>query len=592
MHAGDLLDARYELVRRLDVGGMGEVWEGIDRRIRRKVAVKLIREEADPALVPELVSRLGREATAAGRLAHPHIVAVYDYNSIEQDDVPLVYIVMELVRGRSLAEELTRALPSVPQALSWAEQIALALESAHGPEAGVVHRDLKPGNVMITYGGLVKLLDFGIARFLEDNDTHHTRLTGARMVGTPAYMAPEQCNAGPVDGRTDLYALGCLLYTMLTGRPPFTAERGLLQVMYQQVHETPPPPGELHPGVPPGLDRLVMELLAKDPADRPADAGAVVDRLRGLAAEFAAAAHRPAADPPPSPSRGSGSTNRRGPTRRPLPAGPGRRGRRGRRGRGRERGPGGRVRRPRPGRGVRGAHPGRAARAGCRGARRGRRGHRPAAAGRPDHGDHPAPRPGRPAHRRDRLRPSLRLRPRRARRRGGHPARRARPAHGRAVRPRRPAHPVRALPAALVPGRGRSGRRGRRAVRRHHRRPAPGARRDRQPDPAHPLPARRPAGRRRGVHPGGPAVAHPDPAARRRAAHGRRARRGRPPRAGPGHPPPVGGPGGGGPTAGPRTEPAEPARRPQRGRVRRPHRDRRLDRAGRHPGSRCPRGGC
>ncbi|MFE9565187.1 protein kinase [Streptomyces sp. NPDC006487] len=289
MRAGEVLDARYELVRRLDVGGMGEVWEGIDRRIRRKVAIKLIREEADPALVPELVSRLGREATAAGRLAHPHIVAVYDYNSVAQDDVPLVYIVMELVRGRSLAEELAQRLPTLPQALAWAEQIALALESAHGPEAGVVHRDLKPGNVMVTYGGLVKLLDFGIARFLEDNDTHHTKLTGARMVGTPAYMAPEQCEGRPVDGRTDLYALGCLLYTMLTGRPPFTLDRGLLQVMYQQVHEVPPPPSAYLP-VPPPVDRLVMELLAKDPADRPADAAEVVDRLRTLSRTLAAAA--------------------------------------------------------------------------------------------------------------------------------------------------------------------------------------------------------------------------------------------------------------------------------------------------------------
>lgn len=289
MRAGEVLDARYELVRRLDVGGMGEVWEGIDRRIRRKVAIKLIREEADPALVPELVSRLGREATAAGRLAHPHIVAVYDYNSVAQDDAPLVYIVMELVRGRSLAEELAQRLPTLPQALAWAEQIALALESAHGPEAGVVHRDLKPGNVMVTYGGLVKLLDFGIARFLEDNDTHHTKLTGARMVGTPAYMAPEQCEGRPVDGRTDLYALGCLLYTMLTGRPPFTLDRGLLQVMYQQVHEVPPPPSAYLP-VPPPVDRLVMELLAKDPADRPADAAEVVDRLRTLSRTLAAAA--------------------------------------------------------------------------------------------------------------------------------------------------------------------------------------------------------------------------------------------------------------------------------------------------------------
>lgn len=196
---------------------------------------------------------------------------------------------MELVRGRSLAEELAQRLPTLPQALAWAEQIALALESAHGPEAGVVHRDLKPGNVMVTYGGLVKLLDFGIARFLEDNDTHHTKLTGARMVGTPAYMAPEQCDGRPVDGRTDLYALGCLLYTMLTGRPPFTLERGLLQVMYQQVHEVPPPPSAYRP-VPAPVDRLVMDLLAKDPADRPADAADVVDRLRTLSRALSAAA--------------------------------------------------------------------------------------------------------------------------------------------------------------------------------------------------------------------------------------------------------------------------------------------------------------
>ncbi|NGN69348.1 serine/threonine protein kinase [Streptomyces sp. A7024] len=284
MQAGDVLDGRYELVRRLEAGGMGEVWEGTDRRIRRRVALKLIREEADPAVVAELVSRLGREATAAGRLAHPHIVAVYDYNSIERDDMPLVYVVMELVQGRSLARELRDRLPPVPRALEWATQIALALEAAHDPEVGVVHRDLKPGNVMITPGGLVKLLDFGIARFMEENDTHHSKLTGARMVGTPSYMAPEQCLARPVDGRTDLYALGCLLFAMLTGQPPFPKDRGLLQVMYQQVHEAPPAPSALRgaAAVPPELDDLVLSLLAKDPAERPPDAGSVVDRLRAI----------------------------------------------------------------------------------------------------------------------------------------------------------------------------------------------------------------------------------------------------------------------------------------------------------------------
>ncbi|MFC7217258.1 protein kinase [Streptomyces polyrhachis] len=292
MQAGEVLDGRYELVRRLDAGGMGEVWEGVDRRIRRPVAVKMMREEADPAVLDELVTRLGREATAAGRLAHPHIVAVYDYNSTGGGDEPLVYIVMELVRGRSLAAELSGELPPVERAVEWAAQIALALEAAHAPEVGVVHRDLKPGNVMITHGGLVKLCDFGIARFMEGNDTQHTRLTGARMVGTPSYMAPEQCMARPVDGRTDLYALGCLLFAMLTGQPPFPQDRGVLQVMYQQVHELPEPPSLLRPEVPEALDRLVLELLAKDPAGRPDGASQVVDRLRTMLRRA------PAAPPP------------------------------------------------------------------------------------------------------------------------------------------------------------------------------------------------------------------------------------------------------------------------------------------------------
>ncbi|MET8127781.1 serine/threonine-protein kinase [Streptomyces sp. NPDC005065] len=182
------------------------------------------------------------------------------------------------------------------QALAWAEQIALALEAAHGPEVGVVHRDLKPGNVMITHGGLVKLLDFGIARFMEDNDTHHTKLTGGRMVGTPPYMAPEQCVAGRVDGRTDLYALGCLLFAMLTGRPPFTQECGLLQVMYQQVHELPVAPSTLRPDVFPELDRLVLDLLSKSPDERPPTAASVVDRLRRLTPPQEAQA------PPPPPA--------------------------------------------------------------------------------------------------------------------------------------------------------------------------------------------------------------------------------------------------------------------------------------------------
>ncbi|MEV6106011.1 protein kinase [Streptomyces sp. NPDC051940] len=297
MQAGDVLDGRYELVRRLDAGGMGEVWEGVDRRIRRPVAVKVLREEAHPDTVEELVDRLGREATAAGRLAHPHIVSVYDYNHVGRADGPLVYIVMEMVRGRSLAMEISSGLPGVEQALEWSTQIALALEAAHAPEVGVVHRDLKPGNVMITPGRLVKLLDFGIARFMEESETQNARLTGARMVGTPAYMAPEQCLGTTVDGRTDLYALGCLLFAMLTGRPPFPQDRGILQVMYKQVNDAPQRPSALRPEVPPEVDRLVLHLLEKDPADRPADAAEVVDLLRTVALGGPAAATASGAEP-------------------------------------------------------------------------------------------------------------------------------------------------------------------------------------------------------------------------------------------------------------------------------------------------------
>ncbi|MFE7380188.1 serine/threonine-protein kinase [Streptomyces zhihengii] len=294
MRAGVVLDGRYELRERLGEGGMGEVWRGHDRRLDRAVAVKTVRDTARPLLL----ARLEREARAAGRLTHPHIVAVHDSNRVVFEGVPAVYLVMELLPGLPLSAELARGLPPVPQALEWAAQVADALAAVHTPEVGIVHRDLKPGNIMITHG-LVKLLDFGIALLSGAADTS-TRLTETgHVVGTVAYMAPEQClGSRAIDGRTDLYALGCLLVTLLTGRPPFPMDIGMMGVLYHHVHEAPPLPGSRRPGIPGPVDALAERLLAKDPDDRPAHAAEVRDILRALAADIRTPAPPPAAAPP------------------------------------------------------------------------------------------------------------------------------------------------------------------------------------------------------------------------------------------------------------------------------------------------------
>lgn len=280
MKSGAVLDSRYHLVKLLGRGAMGAVWQATDLKIRRSVAVKIVLDHTDR----RLVDRMGREATAAGLLSHPHIATVHDYGQTQYDGVPITYIVMELVDGRPLTSVLADGKPELSVVLEWARQITLALGAAHAPKVGVVHRDLKPDNVLITSDGRVKLVDFGIARFISDHHAEHTQLTAPGvLIGTPAYMAPEQCLSKPVDGRTDLYALGCLLYEMVTGNPPF-AHGSPFAVAFAQVHENPAAPRSHNDAVPTELDLLIRDLLAKEPGLRPADAAAVYERLGAIAA--------------------------------------------------------------------------------------------------------------------------------------------------------------------------------------------------------------------------------------------------------------------------------------------------------------------
>ena len=260
------LGDRYELGDTLGRGGMAEVFEGQDLRLNRRVAVKVLRP--DLARDPSFQSRFRREAQSAASLNDPNIVAVYDTGEDVLDGggehVMVPYIVMEYVDGHTLRELMSSGRRLLPErSLEIMAGVLSALDYSHAH--GIIHRDIKPGNVMLTHSGDVKVMDFGIARAVADAQATMTQ--GNAVMGTAQYLSPEQARGEVVDARSDLYSAGCLFYELLTGRPPFQGESAV-SVAYQHVSETPVPPSQVDPAVPPALDPLVLKSLAKDPADR------------------------------------------------------------------------------------------------------------------------------------------------------------------------------------------------------------------------------------------------------------------------------------------------------------------------------------
>jgi len=263
--ADGLFAGRYELAELLGSGGMARVHRARDTRMGRTVAVKTLLPEL--ASDPDARLRFAREAQAAGALNHPGIVTVHDQDETTDGDRVIPFLVMEYIPGSTLAQLVRSQAPLAPdRAVRIACDMLDALAHAHSH--GTIHRDIKPGNVMITEEGALKVADFGIARVLHSEARLTT--TGS-AIGTPSYMSPEQINGSDVDARSDVYAVGCVLVELLTGRPPFT-DGNPINLMYWHVHTPPPVPSSRNPRVPPELDELVLAALAKSPADRPAGA--------------------------------------------------------------------------------------------------------------------------------------------------------------------------------------------------------------------------------------------------------------------------------------------------------------------------------
>jgi eukaryotic-like serine/threonine-protein kinase len=296
------LGGRYEIGDLLGRGGMAEVHIGRDARLGRAVAVKMLRP--DLARDPSFQARFRREAHSAASLNHPAIVAVYDTGEDEFVGNPVPYIVMEYVEGSTLRDLLASGRRLMPErALEIVDGVLAALAYSHAH--GIVHRDIKPANVMLTRAGDVKVMDFGIARAVADQSA--TMTATSAVIGTAQYLSPEQARGETVDARSDLYSTGCLLYELLTGRPPFVGDSPV-SVAYQHVREEPLPPSSLDPDVPPAVDAIVMRALTKDREDRYQNADEMrADIGRALAgravaaptAVAAAAATQRIASPPP-----------------------------------------------------------------------------------------------------------------------------------------------------------------------------------------------------------------------------------------------------------------------------------------------------
>ncbi|MFJ4704414.1 serine/threonine-protein kinase [Streptomyces anulatus] len=278
MDTSKLIGGRFKATDDRPVSGaMGDVWPAEDTKLGRPVALKFLarrrlRQQGAPTEFTNwTVGRFDRESVAMARVNHRHVAQIYDTGEHDGE----LYIVMEYVRGKSLTDHLkTGSTLALERTVRWTRQICEGLEAAHSCK--VLHHDIKPDNIMITNQGEVKIVDFGLASFVDVTQSH----TG---VGTPLYKAPERWNGKPGSARSDLYSVGCVLYEMLTGRPPFGSPRDdPMTVGRMHQDDAPAPPSAHRPGVPDQLDSIIRILLAKDPAHRPRSAGAVGDVMRDI----------------------------------------------------------------------------------------------------------------------------------------------------------------------------------------------------------------------------------------------------------------------------------------------------------------------
>ncbi|MFF3918589.1 protein kinase [Streptomyces sp. NPDC001852] len=297
-----VLSDRYELVEKLGQGGMGTVHRGVDRQLRRTVAVKLLSSEL--AHDPQSRARFRREAHAAAALNHPAVATIHDVGEEPHPDGPRPYLVMEYVQGATLAEALRGGPLPVADAVNTACAVLDALRHSH--ERGIVHRDIKPSNIMLTGPDTVKVLDFGIAKAFTEAAT---RITGSgAAIGTPAYLSPEQISGAEIDHRADLYAMGCLLHELLTGQTPFRGDSPFA-VMHQHLYAEPEPVTRIRPQIPPAVESVILRALRKHPADRFADAG----QMRAALADALTQASMQTAQATPPPPLGTPSGGRTAP---------------------------------------------------------------------------------------------------------------------------------------------------------------------------------------------------------------------------------------------------------------------------------------
>ncbi|MGW1742863.1 Stk1 family PASTA domain-containing Ser/Thr kinase [Nocardia sp. NPDC001965] len=299
---GAVLDRRYRIDAPIARGGMSMVFRGVDTRLGRQVAIKVM----DPKFAgdPQFLSRFEFEARAVAGLKHSSLVEVYDQGI--DGDYP--FLVMELVQGGTLRELLRERGPMPPHAVrAVAEPVLAAIGVAH--DAGLVHRDVKPENVLISDSGDVKIADFGLVRAVAAANT----TSASVILGTAAYLSPEQVTSGSADSRSDVYAFGILIFELLTGRVPFTGDNSL-SIAYQRVENDVPSPSEFIAGVPPEFDRLVARATAREPGHRFADAGEMVAELRAVAARLDLPAYRV-----PAPRESAEHTSARHPVTRPAP---------------------------------------------------------------------------------------------------------------------------------------------------------------------------------------------------------------------------------------------------------------------------------